>query len=346
MASQQPEEEDMILSLLSNKDFKDWILDPSGDRDFYWTNWIKSNPDKIQAVNKAREIVQQLRFKEDFLSEHEVQALLGNIISQRLSDEGGKITEFKHQRYTLWLKVAASFLLVLSFAYAYRYWPNPTPQVAFKTVENIKGQRTRIKLPDSSVVYLNASSTITYPEVFSDTARAVALTGEAFFEVTHDPSKPFVVQTRGVSTVVLGTSFNVRSFDTDGDISVSLVSGKVRVMGKQASGTSRENVLLPGERLVYHKADSSSEKDHFKVLDVTGWKDGVLVFDNTDFDGFVEKMEQWYGVEIAVAGKPSAAWKVNGHFDNESLTEVLVGIQFIYDIRYRIDGNRVTLKCK
>jgi ferric-dicitrate binding protein FerR (iron transport regulator) len=346
MASQDPEE-DIVLSLLSNKDFKDWILDESGDRDLYWTNWMKSNPDKIQAVNKAREIVQQLRFKEDLLSEQDIELLLGNIISQRVSEEGNKITEFKQQRYTRWLKIAASFLLVLSFVYAYRYWPSePAPRVAFRTVENFKGQRTRVKLPDSSVVYLNSSSKITYPEVFLDSIRAVALTGEAFFEVTHNPAKPFVVQTNRIRTVVLGTSFNVRAFDTDSAISVSLVSGKVRVVGKQAAGTSRESVLLPGERLVYHETDSSYEKDHFKVLDVTGWKDGVLVFDNTDFNGFVQKMEQWYGIDIIVSGQPSSKWKVNGHFDNESLTEVLVGIQFIYDIHYRIDGNRVILKCK
>ena len=346
MASQDPEE-DIVSSLLSNKDFKDWILDPSGDRDWYWTNWMKSNPDKLQAVNKAREIVQQLRFKEDFLSAQEVDILLGNIISQQLSDEGDRLTEFKHQRYTLWLKIAASFLIALSFIYAYRYWPSSTaPQVAFKTAETLRGQRTRIKLPDSSVVYLNASSSLTYPEAFPDSVRSVTLTGEAFFEVAHNPARPFVVQTNRIRTVVLGTSFNLRSFDTDSAISVSLVSGKVRVVGKQAAGTSRENVLLPGERLVYNKKDSSYEKDHFKVLDVTGWKDGVLVFDNTDFNGFIQKMEQWYGVDIIVNGQPSTPWRVNGHFDNESLTEVLVGIQFIYDIHYRIDGNRVTLKCK
>jgi len=346
MASQQPEE-DIVLSLLSNKDFKDWILEPSGDRDFYWTNWMKSNPDKTEAVNKAREIVRQLKFREDFLSEQEMQLLLGNIITQRVSDEGGKLTELKQQRYTHWLKIAASFLLVLSFVYAYRHWPAaPAPRVAYKTVTNLRGQRTSIKLPDSSIVYLNTSSTLTYPEVFSDSIRSVALTGEAFFEVVKNPAKPFIVQTNRIRTVVLGTSFNVRSFDTDSAISVSLVSGKVRVVGKQASGTSRENVLLPGERLVYHKADSSYEKDHFKVLDVTGWKDGVLVFDNTDFTGFIGRLEEWYGVDIDVTRQPSTKWKVNGHFDNESLNEVLVGIQFIYDIDYKINGDRVTLKCK
>jgi transmembrane sensor len=195
-------------------------------------------------------------------------------------------------------------------------------------------------------VYLNASSTLAYPEVFSESERTVNLTGEAFFEVVKNPAKPFVVKTNNIRTVVLGTSFNVRSFDADGTINVSLVTGKVRVVGEHPSANSQERLLLPGQQLTYHKADSSFEKSNFKVLDVTGWKDGVLVFDNTDFDGFVEKLEQWYGVNIVVTGKPAVQWHVNGHFDNETLEEVLVGIQFVYDIEYNINGNRVTLKCK
>jgi transmembrane sensor len=346
MSGKEPEE-DIVLSLLSNKDFKDWVIDPSGDRNFYWTNWLKSNPDKIQAVNKARELIHQLKFKEEFLSEQEVDLLLGNIISQRVSDEGGQVFELKRERNLRWLKIAASFLLVLSFVYAYRYLSSETFRpVALKKVENFKGQRTRIVLPDQSIVYLNASSTLTYPEVFEASERTVELTGEAFFEVVKNAAKPFVVKTNNIRTVVLGTSFNVRSFDVDGSINVALVTGKVRVMGDHPSASNQERLLLPGEQLTYHKADSSFVKGNFKVLDVTGWKDGVLVFDNTDFSGFIEKLEQWYGVDIKVTRQPSTEWHVNGHFDNETLEEVLVGIQFVYDLDYDIKGKSVTLKCK
>jgi transmembrane sensor len=339
--------EDTVLLLLSNKDFKDWVLDPSGDRDVYWTNWMRSNPDKIGSVNKARAIVHQLKFREDLLSEHELELLLGNIISQKVSDDGGRVVGLKKQRYVRWLRVAASFLLVLSFVYAYQYWSSSKslPDVALKKIANLKGQRTRIILPDESVVYLNASSTLTFPEVFSGSERTVELTGEAFFDVVKNPEKPFVVKTNNISTVVLGTSFNVRSFAADGSIDVSLVTGKVRVVSGYSSD-HQEHLLLPGEQLTYHKAGNSFEKSNFRVLDVTGWKDGVLVFTNTDFAGFIEKLEQWYGVDIDVTRQPSAAWHVNGHFDNESLEEVLAGIQFVYDIDYRINGNRVTLKCK
>jgi ferric-dicitrate binding protein FerR (iron transport regulator) len=344
MPGKDPKEE--ILLLLSNKDFKDWVLDPSGDRDLYWTNWMKSNPDKIQAVHKAREIVRQMKFREEFLSEQEMELLLGNIISHKISDEGGKLLGFKRARNFRWLKVAASFLVVLSFVFTYRYWSAPEAPIALKKVENLKGQRTRITLPDESVVYLNASSTLTFPENFAESERTVELTGEAFFEVVKNPARPFIVKTNHIRTVVLGTSFNVRAFDIDGSINVSLVTGKVRVVGEHSSTHNHERVLLPGEQLTYLKADSSFVKGNFKVLDVTGWKDGVLVFDNTNFTGFIEKLEQWYGVNISVTGKPSVEWHVNGHFDNESLEEVLVGIQFVYDIDYHIANNSVTLKCK
>jgi transmembrane sensor len=344
MASKDPEED--IILLLSNKDFKDWVSDPSGDRDVYWTNWMKSNPDKIQAVNKAREIIGQLKFKEDFLSDQEVELMLGNIIAQDVSGSAGRIIDLKRQGYRRWAKIAASFLLVLSFVYAYHYFLSASdPTVAFKKITNPKGQRTRIKLPDESIVYLNASSTLTFPEVFSGPERTVELTGEAFFEIIKDPTKPFVVRTGNIKTVVLGTSFNVRSFEADSSIDVSLVAGKVRVVRGHTAAGNHEHALLPGEQLTYHKGDGSFEKSNFKVLDATGWKDGVLVFNNTDFAGFIEKLEQWYGVEIDVVGQPSEKWHVNGHFDNESLKEVLVGIQFVYDIDYTINGNRVTLKC-
>lgn len=339
-------EEDVVLMLLSNKDFKDWILKPSGDRSLYWTNWMKSNPDKIQAVNKAREIIRQLKFKEDFLSDQEMELILGNIISQETSERAGRIIHFKRQGYMQWTKIAASFLLVLSFVYAYHYFsPASDSNIALKKITNLKGQRTRIKLPDESIVYLNASSTLTFPEVFSDAERTVELTGEAFFEIIKDPAKPFIVKANNIKTVVLGTSFNVRSFEADSAVEVSLVAGKVRVVREHTVPGNQELLLLPGEQLTYHKADSSFEKSNFKVLDATGWKDGVLVFNNTDFAGFIEKLEQWYGVEIEVTGQPSEKWHVNGHFDNESLKEVLVGIQFVYDIDYTIHGNRVTLKC-
>jgi ferric-dicitrate binding protein FerR (iron transport regulator) len=341
-------EDDIVLSLLSNKDFKDWILNPSGDRDLYWQNWMRSNPDKVQAVNKATKIIQQLKFREDFLSEKEVDHLLGNIISEKDSARAGKLVSLKRQGSLRLLKIAASLLLLLSVGfYAYRNLSNVrNTEAALDKIETLKGQRTRIELPDGSIVHLNASSSLTFPESFTESARTVELTGEAFFEVVKDPSRPFVVKTNDFLTEVLGTSFNVRAFKTDVAADVSLVTGKVRVTREDTSPEDApEHLLVPGERLIYDKASRSFKKEPFNTADITGWKDGVLVFNDTDFPGVIEKLEQWYGVEITVVSKPSEAWHVAGHFNNESLEEVLTSIQFVYDIEYTINGNNLTLKC-
>jgi transmembrane sensor len=340
-------EEDVVVALLSNKDFKDWVLNPSGDRDLYWQNWIRTNPDKLPALNKARELVLQLRFKEEHLSPQEVNQMLGEIISGNKSSRAGKVVSIHRQTYLRWIKVAASFLLVLtSGIYLYRLASTAfKAEVAYKKVQTLNGQRGRIDLPDGSVVYLNAGSTLTYPETFSDTLRSVALTGEAFFEVVKNPVKPFVVQTKDIQTKVLGTSFNVRSFDAEGATAVSLVTGKVQVVREYAGRNRQEHLLDPGQRLVYHPADQTFDKENFDIEDITGWKDGILVFTDTDFAATIERLEQWYGVKITVQRAPSKDWHVNGHFENEPLSEVLASIQFVYNIEYTIKGNTVTLKC-
>lgn len=336
-------EEEIVLLLISNKDFKDWILNPSGDRDLYWKNWMQSNPDKIQAVHKARQIVQQLKFKEDFLSEKELDNLLRSIISEKNSDSAGKVVDLRRQGFMRLLKVAASLLLMCSVGfYAYRNLDVfQKVEVALKKVGTAKGQRTSVELPDGSVAYLNSSSSVIFPESFTESTREVTLTGEAFFEVVKNPSQPFIVKTKDFQTVVLGTSFNVRAFETEAAADVSLVTGSVRI----TNGDTAEHVLVPGERLIFDKTNRSFEKKPFNVSDITGWKDGVLVFNDTDFTGVIEKLEQWYGVNITVVSKPSEPWHVAGHFDNESLVEVLNSIQFVYNIEYKINDNNLTLKC-
>lgn len=339
-------EEDIVLLLVSNKDFKDWVLNPSGDRDIYWKNWMQSNPDKIQSANKAREIVQQLKFDVDFLPDEELQQLLGNIISGKNSEREAKVISIKRRNSFQFLKIAASILFLLAAGfYAYRHWSPFEPELVLKQIETRKGQRTNLTLPDGSIVYLNAHSALKYPESFSESTREVELMGEAFFEIVENPSKPFIVKTHGFQTIVLGTSFNVRAFTTDSLADVSLVTGKVRVTSEHTPGESTEHLLIPGERLVINKANGAYKKEHFDLVDITGWKDGVLVFNDTDFPGVIEKLEQWYGVDITVVGKPSEPWHVAGHFDNESLVEVLNSIQFVYDIEYTIKDNHLTLKC-
>jgi len=338
---------------MANKDFRDWVFTPMKDRNLYWEKWMDAHPEHKEAVNEARNSLLKLKFKEYHLEESELEEILRNIISNRVSDRNQNAFTVKNS-VTWWLKIAASILAIAFSIYTIRYFTNSVREnsleqrvVQIKKAFNPEGRKSRIKLPDGTIVNLNAGSSLLFPAEFSDTLRIVELQGEAFFDVVRDESRPFIVKTNNLETEVLGTTFNVRAFDEEAEINVALVSGKVKVRdSRKLSNDKVDHYLLPGEKLVYNKSESSYVKSDFDLTEEIGWKDEILVFNNTDFQKFVKLLERWYGVHITVLNPPEKKWSVNGHFKNESLEEVLIGVQFTYDIEYKIDNKSVILNCK
>lgn len=347
-------EKDIVDFLMSNKDFRDWVLYPSDDRSFYWEKWMGSNRDKKAAVSKARNAILKLKFKEDRLDENELGQILENVILHKKSARHPRTVPVRQLNLNWWVKIAASFLLIAFSIYAFRYLVKNNPTnfadqqfIEIKKAFNPEGRKSRIALPDGSMVNLNAESTLLFPAEFNDSLRIVELKGEAFFDVVENKNKPFIVKTNDIETRVLGTTFNVRAFEDEKEINVALVSGKVRVTAPGKTTTQNKNhILLPGEKLTYNKSEASYVKSPFDITEETGWKDEILVFKNTDFKDFITLLERWYGVEINVTNAPEKKWSVNGRFKNESLEEVLIGVQFTYEIEYEIENKIVTLNCR
>jgi transmembrane sensor len=144
----------------------------------------------------------------------------------------------------------------------------------------------------------------------------------------------------------LGTSFNIRYFENEPNVNIALLSGKVKLQSEKVKFEAENAILMPGEKLIYHRENGSNEKVTFEPMDDLAWKDGVLVFKNADFDEFIRRLEHWFGVEFAIEGKPGEVWNVNGRFTTETLSEILVGVNFTYDIEYSIKGEHVVLKLK
>lgn len=212
-----------------------------------------------------------------------------------------------------------------------------------RTVSNPLGQKSRLKLPDGTLVNLNAGSTLTFPEQFATDMRHVVLEGEAYFQVVHRPQQPFVVETGALQTKVLGTTFNVRAFADDPTVSISLVEGKVQVSHTVGNW---DLLLQPGERLAFDQRSGQPQKSAFDQEMTVGWVNGLLIFDNVPFGEFVKRLERWYGVQMVVSAAPSDQWRVNGRFDNDSLEEVLLGVQFTYGLDFQINGKQVTLTAR
>lgn len=211
-------------------------------------------------------------------------------------------------------------------------------ELAYNTLEVPRGNKTRVTLPDGTKVWINAASKLMYPTVFVGETREVVLEGEAYFDVSKDGAHPFIVHARGMDIRVLGTAFNVNTYESS--FYTTLVSGKVSVKGKAAGLT-----LEPGEQAVMNSENGAATKGAVNVGDYTGWKDNDLYIGNLSLAQVVVMLGRQFDYDIVVAD----AGLEKLHFTVDmpapaSLQEVLDHICSTTEgIRFSISGRRVTV---
>lgn len=212
-------------------------------------------------------------------------------------------------------------------------------EVATLISANTAGQKSRITLPDGSVAWLNSESVLEYPEEFGK-VRELRLQGEAFFEVAKDSLRPFIVKSGPITTTAIGTSFNVESFDSENEIQVSLVTGKVKV-----EVADKKNIHLdPGYQVKYDKESGVSDSEIFDAEKVIGWTNGILIFDKDNLRDAIKKLERWYAVTIQINGVAPSDFIVTGQFSrNESLENVLENLRYGRDFDYSLKGKEVVI---
>ena len=242
-----------------------------------------------------------------------------------------------------WLKVAA--IITLAFVASYLLVPQLPEQpqvVAVQQIikENPLGQKSTHRLPDGTVVSLNAGSLITYPQFFDDNIREVKLQGEAFFEVTENAARPFIVSANGLDVLVLGTSFNVRAFEEDQEVQVVLASGKVKVSHQESSA---EAYLSPGEEAIFEKEQQQMRKQTANLEAALAWKDNQIVFEDAAAHEVFDALERWYGVQINYQALPENAWNFTGRFEDENLENVLTSISYVKKFSFRIEDKNILI---
>lgn len=275
---------------------------------------------------------EELREEDYVLLDRQIRANIGPALTPRTNQ-------------FMFLKIAAaiSVLVIVALIAFYAAPSGQTPKVrelAIITKANLKGQKSTIVLPDGSVVRLNANSRISFPEKFSSDIRAVSLQGEAYFEVTHDQSKPFVVTTGETKTTVLGTSFNIKG-QNEKNIVITLVTGKVKV------STEKDALLLkPNQQAVVGRSSARIDTSSVDVSRFIEWKDNILAFDQTPLAEAIVMLEDWYGVEIELKNQALGRCRITGRYEAESLENVMKSLQFILKGEYVFDGQKVTLSGK
>jgi len=250
-------------------------------------------------------------------------------------------SEMKRTRQLFWLKrvVAASLLLVVSLG-VWQMSVSGLPEQKPFFVEVKSGDKAQLVLPDGSAVKLNSASSLTYD--FSDrSVRKVSLTGEAFFEVSKDKSKPFIVQVGELNIEVLGTSFNVSSYAEGNLIETSLLEGSIKLSGENLA---HDYVLHPSEKAIYNRETKTIRIEPTDNGDETAWMQNRLVFDSEPLVSVIDKIERWYGVTIDLQCPEIAQDKISGSFSGEQLMYVLEALKMQYNVDYSINGNDVTIK--
>src|SRR5690606_4428956 len=195
---------------------------------------------------------------------------------------------------------------------------------------------------DGSIAYLNSASSVKYLQGFSGEERRVELKGEAYFEVARNTDKPFIVESHGVETIALGTSFNIKAYSNEEELRVSLVEGKIMVHKK---GNVKNGVMLSaGKELHVGLNTDKLIETSFDQEEVIGWKDGKLIFNNAGFDEVKLKLERWFGVDIEIAGRVPGDWMVSTVYEGQTLKNILTDLQYSKDFTYVIKKEKVIIK--
>lgn len=231
------------------------------------------------------------------------------------------------------------------------------------------GSKSKIQLPDGSVVWLNAGSKLTYTKDFGKEIREVTLIGEGFFDVTKNIEKPFIINTTSISIKVLGTAFNVKAYPEDKQTEASLIRGSIEVTIK--SRPNDKIILSPSEKLVVEnevpkpeireRRTGNIERTQLPVISTlmsvnklkyspvdstvaeTQWVNNKLVFRDESFSELAVRMERWYDAEIEITDPDIAEERLNGIFETETIIQALEALKESIPFKYEKTGNKIII---
>lgn len=235
------------------------------------------------------------------------------------------------------------------------------------------GSKSKVQLPDGSVVWLNAGSKLTYNKDFGIETREVTLTGEGFFDVTKNKEKPFIISTSSIKIKVLGTAFNVKAYPEDKQSETSLIRGSIEVTIRNRPND--KIILSPSEKLVVENDIPRVEKDYRQKEKETGniartalpvintlvsinklkynpvdstvaeiqWVNNKLVFRDESFSELAVKMERWYDVQISITDGQIGEERLNGIFESETIVQALEALKEFIPFQYEKNGNRIII---
>lgn len=237
---------------------------------------------------------------------------------------------------------AAIFLLPVLSAFTFYYFTQrPQRNLQPTVITAQKGEKAEVVLPDGSNVWINSGSTLTYDRHFNGKERSVYLQGEAYFEVTENKKRPFIVHTKHITVQALGTSFNVRSYETDSLASAVLLEGKVKV-----SASGHETILSVNERATFDKRKQTLLADRVEALNFIEWKNGNIYFSNQTYDEIARALSRIYNVEIQFASEQLRPMRFSGTLGSSGIKNALDILSMTSPMYYEMKDTTIILHHK
>ena len=235
-------------------------------------------------------------------------------------------------------------LLLASLTLGYLYFHKPVVDEKYAEVTAAMGSVIRYELPDHSVVWLNAGSTIIYPEEFIGRFRQIFFTGEGHFSVAKNKEKPFIIKSNESSIEVLGTQFNLKSYSNDNRIEVALLDGSVAFCYPSTTDQEMKCILSPGEQVYYNRTTHNLEKKNFILSDYSSWKDGKYYFKNETLEDIAKQLERNFDVNIII--KNDSLKQIPYHMafvNNETLDDILSAMNLDGYLTIKRDGKIIEI---
>ncbi len=206
----------------------------------------------------------------------------------------------------------------------------------YNTLTTPRGGEYKVKLPDGTNVWLNSSSSLSYPVEFAGNERHVKLTGEAYFEVAKNKDKPFYVCVNNVCVKVLGTHFNIAAYADDSELTTTLLEGSVLI-----TKNSKQRLLKPGQQaVVKNNADLINISDA-SINQVMAWKNGYFVFNDDNINTIMKKLSRWYDVDVEYQGSFENQRFGGTFYRSKGITELLNNLEKIGKVHFKITGRRI-----
>lgn len=305
-------------------------------------DWLKASPENQKYFRQIREVwFSTIGANEE--TRYDKEAAFQRFLSKtQVAAEKKVIKKHPLHKY-MYAAAAIALLCLISFA---SYWSGSEQvkkQFAEMVIEAPLGSKTKLYLPDGTLVWLNAGSKITYSQGFGVAERKLQLAGEGYFEVTKNEQIPFEIKTKELELRVLGTKFNFRNYPEDEEISVSLLEGKVSL--KNSLKNNSLCYLEPDQKAILNKRNGELQISSVEAEYASEWTNGFLFFDEDLLPDIAKELERSYNVKITLEDSSLATFRFYGNFvrKEQSIRDILDMLASTGKLQYHINGRNIHL---